>query len=147
MLEKTRKPSLLSTRTLFIPKTFKSQKSRVPSSQEFFQAMAIFFPGTLGMIASLNSINTIKDPEKALPKGTFVAIATSTSTYVALGLLVSSCVANAVLTQNNQVMASLAITKWIVIISLLCSTLSQSFSSFSMAPNLFNVFGFFSFGN
>ncbi|XP_062371930.1 solute carrier family 12 member 3-like [Sardina pilchardus] len=60
--------------------------------QEFFSMFAIFFPSAIGILAGANISGDLKDPEHAIPKGTLMAILTTTASYLAISATVGSCV-------------------------------------------------------
>lgn len=50
--------------------------------EDFFSVFSIFFPSVIGILAGANISGDLKDPSKALPKGTFLAIITTSFSYV-----------------------------------------------------------------
>ncbi|KAH3837760.1 hypothetical protein DPMN_111161 [Dreissena polymorpha] len=50
----------------------------------FFSVFAIFFPSATGILAGANISGDLKDPQTAIPKGTFCAILLTSSTYIAM---------------------------------------------------------------
>ncbi|KAG5261150.1 hypothetical protein AALO_G00300610 [Alosa alosa] len=59
---------------------------------EFFNMFAIFFPSAIGILAGANISGDLKDPETAIPKGTLMAILSTTISYLAISATVGSCV-------------------------------------------------------
>ncbi|KAI3375707.1 hypothetical protein L3Q82_004006 [Scortum barcoo] len=58
----------------------------------FFQMFAIFFPSTIGILSGANISGDLKDPATAIPKGTIMAIAWTTLSYIVISITVASCV-------------------------------------------------------
>ncbi|XP_014780900.1 solute carrier family 12 member 3 isoform X2 [Octopus bimaculoides] len=49
--------------------------------QSFFSVFSIYFPSATGILAGANISGDLKDPQTAIPKGTFLSIAITTSIY------------------------------------------------------------------
>lgn len=60
--------------------------------ETFFSVFAVFFPAATGILAGANISGDLKDPQKAIPKGTFLAIIITGITYLAVALCVSATV-------------------------------------------------------
>lgn len=50
-------------------------------NQDFFSVFAIFFPSVTGIQAGANICGDLKDPAKAIPKGTFWSLLISMTSY------------------------------------------------------------------
>ncbi|KPP61493.1 hypothetical protein Z043_120404, partial [Scleropages formosus] len=59
---------------------------------DFFQMFAIFFPSAIGILSGANICGDLKDPEKAIPKGTLSAIFWTTVSYLGISSTVGACV-------------------------------------------------------
>lgn len=62
------------------------------SGENFFSVFAIFFPAATGILAGVNISGDLKNAQKAIPKGTLLAILFSTLIYLILAWLAGSCV-------------------------------------------------------
>ncbi|XP_022058883.2 solute carrier family 12 member 1 isoform X2 [Acanthochromis polyacanthus] len=60
--------------------------------ETFFSVFAVFFPAATGILAGANISGDLKDPQKAIPKGTFLAIVITGVTYLAVALCVAATV-------------------------------------------------------
>ncbi|XP_071345189.1 solute carrier family 12 member 1 [Trachinotus anak] len=60
--------------------------------ETFFSVFAIFFPAATGILAGANISGDLRDPQKAIPKGTLLAIVITGITYLAVALCVSASV-------------------------------------------------------
>lgn len=60
---------------------------------DFFSVFSIFFPAATGILAGANVSGDLKDPQKAIPKGTLLAIVITTASYVIMAILVGMTIA------------------------------------------------------
>jgi solute carrier family 12 sodium/potassium/chloride transporter 2 len=60
--------------------------------ESFFSVFAVFFPAATGILAGANISGDLKDAQKAIPKGTLLAIFISSLVYMAAALMAGSCV-------------------------------------------------------
>lgn len=56
-----------------------------------FKVFAVFFPAVTGIVAGANLSGELKDPGRAIPKGTLLAILTTFASYVIYGFMIASC--------------------------------------------------------
>ncbi|XP_060523843.1 bumetanide-sensitive sodium-(potassium)-chloride cotransporter [Cylas formicarius] len=61
-------------------------------SYDFFKVFAVFFPAATGILAGANISGDLKDPQKAIPKGTLLAIFITTMSYIVIAILVGCTV-------------------------------------------------------
>ncbi|KAE8573766.1 hypothetical protein A483_HHAL011684 [Halyomorpha halys] len=60
--------------------------------QDFFSVFSIFFPAASGFLAGANISGDLKDPQKAIPKGTILAIFITSCSYLLMGVFAGSMV-------------------------------------------------------
>uniref|UniRef100_A0A8W8HNT7 Solute carrier family 12 member 2 n=1 Tax=Magallana gigas TaxID=29159 RepID=A0A8W8HNT7_MAGGI len=60
--------------------------------ENFFSVFAIFFPAATGILAGANISGDLKDAQRDIPRGTFLAIIISSITYIACAWLLGSCI-------------------------------------------------------
>ncbi|XP_013401253.1 solute carrier family 12 member 1 [Lingula anatina] len=58
----------------------------------FFSVFSIFFPAATGILAGANISGDLADPQRAIPKGTLLAIIITTISYICFAVMVGSCV-------------------------------------------------------
>ncbi|CAG2107808.1 unnamed protein product [Medioppia subpectinata] len=54
------------------------------NGENFFNVFGVFFPSVIGIFAGASMSGDLKDPNEAIPKGTFLAIITTSSVYLIL---------------------------------------------------------------
>ena len=57
----------------------------------FFSVFSVFFPAATGILAGVNISGDLREAQKAIPKGTFLAIGVTGVVYVLLGIMAGSC--------------------------------------------------------
>ncbi|CAN7941969.1 unnamed protein product [Ixodes hexagonus] len=60
--------------------------------ETFFSVFSIFFPAATGILAGANISGDLRDPQKAIPRGTLLAILITTISYVAFAVIAGSTV-------------------------------------------------------
>lgn len=60
------------------------------NNQNFFSMFAIFFPAATGILAGCNISGDLKDAQKAIPKGTLLAILITTVVYMLIAIILGS---------------------------------------------------------
>lgn len=63
------------------------------TEHDFFSVFAIFFPAATGILAGANISGDLKDPQKAIPKGTIWAIIITTISYLGMAVMAGSVMA------------------------------------------------------
>ena len=126
-------------------------------NEDFFSVLAVFFPAATGILAGVNISGDLRDAQKAIPKGTFLAIGLSGVVYVLLGIMAGSCairdatgIVNETITcaimeckygLNNdyQLMQKISVWAPLVIIGIFAATLSSALASLVGAPKVFQA--------
>lgn len=60
--------------------------------ETFFDVFSIFFPAATGILAGANISGDLKDPQKAIPRGTLLAIFITTLSYIAFAVIAGTTV-------------------------------------------------------
>ncbi|XP_022331098.2 solute carrier family 12 member 2-like isoform X2 [Crassostrea virginica] len=60
--------------------------------ENFFSVFAIFFPAATGILAGANISGDLKNAQRDIPRGTFLAILISSITYIVCAWLLGSCI-------------------------------------------------------
>eukprot|EP01083_Nonionella_stella_P063458 164893_1 len=108
----------------------------------FWTVLAIFFPAVTGIMAGANLSGDLRDPSKDIPKGTFVAIGVSSTTYIVLAILIGSTAPRDSLCSNPLIMTNIvAINDYIIYIATYAATISSAIASLVGAPRILMAVG------
>lgn len=130
----------------------------------FFDVFAIFFPAATGIMAGANLSGDLKNPSKAVPLGTLLAIGMTSVSYVALAWLlgfstdrdasgiipfrnstfvlnstcqIGSCEYGSI--NDLQIMEKISLWGPLVLIGIFAATLSSALASLVSAPKVFQA--------
>ena len=99
-------------------------------------AFAIFFPAATGIMVGAGMSGSLRDPRRAIPRGTLAAWAVTLVLYTGFAVWYALIAEPEVLLADRAVMIRRALVPQLVLIGLLCSTLMASLSSLVAAPQL-----------
>lgn len=129
----------------------------------FFQAFSIFFPASTGILAGVNISGDLKDPSKAIPKGTLLAILLTSICYIVFCVVSGGtvwrdadgdvehfyngtyrdCAANFTcpygLQNNYQVMELISAYGYLIYAGCFAATLSSALACLVSAPKIFQA--------
>lgn len=81
-----------STASLFLENLQSDYRPVKSVTHDFFSVFAIFFPAATGILAGANISGDLKDPSKAIPKGTILAIILTSISYVGMAIMAGATV-------------------------------------------------------
>ncbi len=123
---------------------FLGDSSSVPAPSEldgvvmklpFWVVFAVFFPAVTGIEAGIAMSGDLKDPAKALPRGTLGAVFVGYITYMLIPVFLSRLVPNPqVLIQESMVMQQVARWGILIVLGVWAATLSSALGSLLGAP-------------
>lgn len=102
----------------------------------FWVVFAIFFPATTGILAGANMSGDLRDPRRAIPRGTLAGIGVSSVIYVLLAYWAARAAPVDKLTSDYNVMIDLARWPSLVIAGLLGATFSSALASAVGGPRI-----------
>lgn len=113
-----------------------SISSAVSSAQEsFWPVFAVFFPAVTGILAGLSMSGDLKNPEKSIPRGTFLAIFVSYAIYIAIPIFLTHLkIPKEALISDLFIMKSLARWPFFILLGLWGAALSSALGSMLGAP-------------
>ncbi|HDQ45128.1 MAG TPA: amino acid permease, partial [bacterium] len=106
----------------------------------FFTAFALFFPAVTGIMAGVNMSGDLKDPGRAIPKGTLAAIGITVTIYAGIAILLAASAPRSVLLGDTFVMKDLALSGILIFAGVFSATLSSALSSMMGAPRILQAF-------
>ncbi|SFI39040.1 Amino acid transporter [Tindallia magadiensis] len=106
----------------------------------FFTVFALFFPAVTGIMAGVNMSGDLKDPERAIPLGTFASIGFSTLIYAAIAFLLAGSVSRNALVGDGFVMRDQALFPVLIYAGVISATLSSALGSMMGAPRILQAF-------
>lgn len=102
----------------------------------FWVAFAVFFPAVTGIEAGVNMSGDLKDPARAIPRGTFWALAVGFLVYMTLPFLLSVRADSATLINEPFIMRRMASWGPLIIAGAWGATLSSAMGSMLGAPRV-----------
>jgi len=107
----------------------------IPPRAGFWVVFAVFFPAVTGIEAGLGLSGDLKNPAKALPLGTLLAIVTGYLVYMVIPFFLNSKVPDAkLLLIDSNIMSTVARWAPLVILGVFAASLSSALGSLLGAP-------------
>ncbi|MGE0609636.1 MAG: amino acid permease [Pirellulales bacterium] len=125
----------------FSPETL--QANLVPHflpGENFFSVFALFFPAVTGIMAGANMSGDLKDPTKAIPRGTLAAVAVTGLVYLTQAILLSGVRTHEELINNNFVIRDISQWPLLITAGVFAATLSSALGSMMGAPRIMQAF-------
>ncbi len=118
--------------------------------ETFFTMFALFFPAVTGIMAGANMSGDLRDPARAIPRGTLASVGFTALVYLSMAVLLAGTRPHGTLTSDNMVIA--AVARWPVLITagVFAATLSSAFLTWlptqesTVSTKPWKVFGLFS---
>ncbi len=107
-----------------------------PDRVGFWPVFAVFFPAVTGIMAGASMSGELKEPAKAIPRGTLAAIGVSLLVYVSLAVCFATRVPLDMLRADPYVAIGLGVWPWLVIAGIMGATLSSAMSTAVGAPRV-----------
>ncbi|GAB3020401.1 amino acid permease [Bowmanella dokdonensis] len=120
----------------FSQQTLAGNWNMAESDNQFWMAFALFFPAITGFTQGLNMSGDLKDPNHAIPRGTFAAIGTSALIYLLVALILAGSASSDQLRQDYYIMAEVALWPYLVAAAVIAATLSSAMASMLGAPRV-----------
>ncbi len=108
------------------------------NGESFNTIFGVFFPAVTGIMAGANISGDLKNPEKAIPRGTFIAIIITTVVYTLVAIMLGGSVRRETLRdyENNIVVVEISIFEPLVYAGILAATLGSALSQIIGAPRV-----------
>ncbi len=104
----------------------------------FKDIFGVFFPAVTGIMVGANISGDLKNPERAIPLGTFIAIFITTTVYIGTALMLGGSVDRETLRdyEDNIVLVEISLWKPIVYAGILAATLGSALAQVIGAPRV-----------
>lgn len=102
--------------------------------QSFWSVFAIFFPAVTGIMSGVSMSGDLRDPTRAIPRGTIWAVVCTFFIYLFELIVLSASATRGELIGNNLVMQKIALYAPLIVAGLWAATLSSALASLVAAP-------------
>ena len=116
----------------FAAPTFADPEKSLP----FWILFAIFFPAVTGFTQGVNMSGDLKDPGKAIPMGTFLAVGLSTIIYLLAAIVFAGSMSNYELVADYGAMKKVSLVPGLITAGVIAATLSSAMASFLGSPRI-----------
>jgi len=116
--------------------------AHVLDNSNFFYVFTIIFPAFTGLAAGLGLSGDLKNPKKAIPRGTLWATVVGMFVYVAVAYKFAISATPADLSDDQLIMSRIALWGPIIPIGLAAASLSSALGSIMVAPRTLQAIGF-----
>ncbi|QZT38483.1 amino acid permease [Halosquirtibacter xylanolyticus] len=115
--------------------------AHVANNKSFFYVFTIVFPAFTGLAAGLGLSGDLKQPEKAIPKGTIWATVVGLVIYIAIAIKFTYSVTPEQMVGSELIMSDIAIWGPIIPIGLAAASMSSALGSIMIAPRTLQAIG------
>jgi amino acid transporter len=105
-------------------------------SEPFWVVFAVFFPAVTGIMAGVNMSGDLREPEKAIPRGTLAAVGVGYLIYMTLPVFLALRADATTLIDNPLVMREMALWGDAILLGVWGATLSSAMGSILGAPRV-----------
>ncbi|MFH2058971.1 MAG: amino acid permease [Pseudomonadota bacterium] len=102
----------------------------------FWVLFAIFFPAVTGFTQGVNMSGDLKDPGRAIPLGTFLAVGISTLIYFLVAIIFAGTLPNTQLMSDYGSMKQISFIPQLIDAGVIAATLSSAMASFLGSPRI-----------
>jgi amino acid transporter len=104
--------------------------------EPFWRVFAVFFPAVTGIMAGVNMSGDLKEPTRAIPRGTLAAVGTGYLIYMVLPLFLATRADAVTLTEDPLIMQRIAFWGPAILLGIWGATLSSAIGSILGAPRI-----------
>ncbi|MDC1105178.1 amino acid permease [Prolixibacteraceae bacterium] len=115
--------------------------AHVANNKSFFYVFTIVFPAFTGLAAGLGLSGDLKQPEKAIPRGTIWATVVGLVIYIAIAIKFTYSVTPDQMAGSELIMSDIAIWGPIIPIGLAAASMSSALGSIMIAPRTLQAIG------
>ncbi|MFG0330553.1 MAG: amino acid permease [Phycisphaerales bacterium] len=104
--------------------------------ENFFTMFALFFPAATGIMAGANMSGDLRDPGRAIPRGTLASIIVTGIIYVLMALVLGAVASRERLIENTLIVKDAAWSPALISAGIFAATLSSALGSMMGAPRI-----------
>ena len=104
--------------------------------ESFWTMFALFFPAVTGIMAGANMSGDLREPARAIPRGTLWAVAVTAIIYLTQAVLLAGARDRESLITNNLILADIAAVPALIGAGVISATLSSALGSMMGAPRI-----------
>lgn len=116
------------------PDSLPDPSAYLPATHNFWVVFAVIFPAVTGILAGVAMSGDLKNPAKALPRGTFAAVLTGYAIYMALCIFLWMAVEDKSRLLHPMIAGQVARWKGPVLLGIWAASLSSAMGSLLGAP-------------
>lgn len=105
-----------------------------PAGHQFWTVFAIFFPPMTGILAGVSMSGDLRDPSRAIPRGTFLAILVTAVLFGVQFIWLAVNASREALLDDNMVMAKISVFAPLIYMGVWAATLSSALAVMLAAP-------------
>ncbi len=106
----------------------------VTGAPPFWTVFAVFFPAVTGIMAGISLSGDLKDPQRAIPRGTIAAVLAGFAVYLAVPIALAMAAGSSTLSSDPLVWLQIAVVPTLVLPGLWGAILSSAVGSILGAP-------------
>ena len=114
----------------------------IENPDSFFYVFTIIFPAFTGMAAGLGLSGDLKDPKKAIPRGTLLATLVGMIIYMLVAFKLARSATPEMMAADQLIMSRIAVWGPIIPIGLAAAALSSAIGSILVAPRTLQAIGY-----
>jgi len=104
--------------------------------ESFWVVFAVFFPAVTGIMAGVNMSGDLKNPSRAIPVGTFLAVGTGLVIYISIPFILAARVDSELLIKDPLIMRQISFWGDVILLGVWGATLSSAIGSMLGAPRV-----------
>ncbi|MEZ6038514.1 MAG: amino acid permease [Planctomycetota bacterium] len=110
------------------------------AGESVFTMTALFFPAVTGIMAGANMSGDLRDPSRAIPRGTLLAVVVTGAIYLSMAVLLGGARSSDQLVGDLMIVRDIAAWPILITSGVFAATLSSALGSMMGAPRILQAF-------